>query len=179
MRNELRKKEDALVVKIPVRVQELDAKKAIDHLMGRTLLDHPPLVEYIIDEAILRPVLAAMGREWVDSGVNLCGWLDNFAAFYYRMGYSLVKFELALPFESRHLLAPDTAPYVQRDRSWTDEHHGMITSWADFERYPWPKVEDYDFAPAGWDGVDAFARGRSVREAFRPDVIRRFMPCAV
>ena len=85
--------------------QHMDAKAAIDHLMGRKQLDRPPLVEYIVDEAIMRPVLAQMGRTWVDSNADLTGWLDNFSAFYQGMGYSLVKFELALPFASHHLLA--------------------------------------------------------------------------
>ena len=132
---------------MPTRTENPDARRAVEHLMGRVQLERPPLVEYIVDEAIIRPVLAQMGRAWVDSSADLTAWLDNFAAFYHQMGYSLVKFELALPFATRHLLAPDTAPYVQRDRAWSDQHHGVINSWADFERYPWPKVEAFDFSP--------------------------------
>ncbi len=124
-----------------------DSKAAIDHLMGKVRLERPPLVEYIVDESILRPVLEQMNRPWVSSVADLAGWLDNFAAFFRGMGYSLIKFELALPFETHHLLAPDTAPYVQRDRSWSNQHQGMIQSWSDFENYPWPKVEDFDFSP--------------------------------
>ena len=29
---------------------------------------------------------------------------------------------------------------------WADEHHGVISTWEDFERYPWPKVEEADFS---------------------------------
>lgn len=134
-------------MKLPDIKEHVDAAEAVDHLMGRRQLARPPLVEYIVDEAIMRPVLAQMGREWVDSGASLPGWLDNFTAFYRELGYSLVKFELALPFASHHLLAPDTAPHVQRDRSWNDQHHGVISSWADFDQYAWPKVEDFDFSP--------------------------------
>jgi uroporphyrinogen decarboxylase len=139
--------EDILAIEIPVIREAPDAASAIDALMGRKQLAHPPLVEYIVDESIMRPVLDRMGRTWVDSGADLTGWLDNFAAFFRAMGYSLIKFELVLPFESRHLLAPDTAPFVQRDRSWSDQHHGTISSWAEFESFPWPKVEDFDFSP--------------------------------
>ncbi len=134
-------------MQIPLYPPTPDSTAAISHLMGKAHLERPPLVEYIVDEAILRPVLEQMGRPWVSSPADLPGWLDNFAAFFRGLGYSLIKFELALPFESRHLLAPDTAPYVQRDRSWSDQHQGVIASWADFERYPWPRVEDFDFSP--------------------------------
>jgi len=135
-----------LLTELPLRREEPDAESAIDGLLGRKTLSRPPLVEYIVDESIMRPVLERMGRTWVDSRFNPTGWLDNFAAFFRAMGYSLVKFELALPFESRHLTAPDTAPFVQRDRSWSDQHHGTIRNWAEFENYPWPSVEDFDFS---------------------------------
>jgi uroporphyrinogen decarboxylase len=120
-----------------------DANQAIDHLMGRVQLARPPLVEYIVDETVMRPVLESLGRDWAS---DLPGWLDNFAAFWRAMGYSLVKFEQALPFESMHLVAPDPTPFAQKDRAWSDQHSGAISSWADFERYPWPKVEDFDFS---------------------------------
>lgn len=130
-----------------VRFSPPDAARAIDHLMGRAHLGRPPLIEYIVDEAVIRPILERMGCTWVTSAANLTGWADAFAAFYHQMGYSLVKFECALPFESHHLLAPDTAANTRRDRSWSDQHTGVITSWVDFERYPWPRVEDFDFSP--------------------------------
>lgn len=44
------------------------------------------------------------------------------------------------------LTAPDTAAELARtQRSWEDEHHGPIGSWADFEQYPWPQVSDSAF----------------------------------
>lgn len=131
---------------LPLHHPQPDASRAIDYLLGRTSLDRPPLVEYIVDEAVMRPILTELGRPWASGAADPDGWLDNFAAFFWHMGYSLVKFEQALPFESHHLLAPDTARNVQKDRAWSDQHAGVITSWADFERYPWPKIEDFDFS---------------------------------
>jgi uroporphyrinogen decarboxylase len=40
---------------------------------------------------------------------------------------------------------PDAAPGSEKERSWPDEHHGTIQTWEDFEKYPWPKVADFDF----------------------------------
>src|SRR5512142_2711838 len=113
-------------MKLPLNPPTPNSQAAIDHLMGKVHLERPPLVEYIVDESILRPVLGQMDRPWVSSAADLTGWLDNFAAFFRGLGYSLIKFELSLPFESRHLLAPDTARTVQRDRSWSDQHQGVI-----------------------------------------------------
>lgn len=35
-------------------------------------------------------------------------------------------------------------------RSWTDEHKGPINSWEDFEKYPWPKPENFTTATIEW-----------------------------
>lgn len=128
---------------LPLAHPKPDAAQAMDMLMGRIPEDRPPLVEYLVDESILRPVLEMMGRTWT---LETHGWLENFAAFFQGLGYSLIKFELALPFETHHLLAVDTAN-SQRERAWSDEHTGMIRCWEDFEHYPWPKVADFDFSP--------------------------------
>lgn len=34
--------------------------------------------------------------------------------------------------------------------AWENEHEGVIASWADFERFPWPRVEDVDFGQVEW-----------------------------
>jgi uroporphyrinogen decarboxylase len=63
------------------------------------------------------------------------------------MGYDFVRFELSLALPERKQLIADAAPNVMKDRAWSDEHHGAIETWDDFERYPWPRVEDFDFFP--------------------------------
>lgn len=135
---------------LPLKNPQPDAQRAIDFLMGQGRLARPPLVEYIVDEAILRPVVEGLlGRAWASpSGAPgaLEAYLANFVEFYYRLGYSLVKFEQSLAFPSHHLLAADTAPNVDRARAWNDQHRGAITSWDDLERYAWPEVAEFDFS---------------------------------
>ncbi len=63
------------------------------------------------------------------------------------MGYDFVRFEESLPLPEKKLLAADPAPQSSKDRAWADEHNGAIMSWEDFETYPWPKVEEFDFFP--------------------------------
>jgi len=33
---------------------------------------------------------------------------------------------------------------VERERSWAQEHKGVITNWEEFERFPWPSAEEFD-----------------------------------
>ena len=35
-------------------------------------------------------------------------------------------------------------------RTWIEEHAGPIRSWEDFERYPWPRLENVDTRPLEW-----------------------------
>lgn len=134
---------------IPLTRPRPDAKEFIDIVMGRVKSPRVPLVEYIVDETVLRPVLTGvLGREWTAHGpdrASQAAYWDNFIAFWHGLGYDNVRFETGLRFPMDVLLAPDSAPGVHKQRAWADEHRGPIMTWDDFERYPWPRVEDLDF----------------------------------
>ncbi|MFA0741503.1 MAG: hypothetical protein DFNUSKGM_001614 [Candidatus Fervidibacter sacchari] len=134
---------------VPVKNPKPNAQEFIDILMGRMPQRRTPLVEYIVDDFVMRPIVVnLLGREWVTprgDRESLKAYLDNFIEFWYRMGYDFVRIEIGLPFRENRLVAPD--PASTKQRAWVDEHHGAISSWEDFERYPWPRVEDIDFFP--------------------------------
>ena len=136
---------------LPVSHPTPDATRFVNTLMGRVQTSRPPLVEYLVDDALREPITVdLLGRQWADYGPDRESqkrYLDNFVEFWYRMGYDFVRFEQGLPFQRNQLLTADTAVGSSKVRSWADEHHGAITSWEDFERYPWPKLEDFDFSP--------------------------------
>ena len=136
---------------IPVRDPRPDAGRFIDILMGRVRRDVPPLVEYLVDDVVMKPIVTdLLGRQWVarvDGRAAQKAHLDNFVEFWYRMGYDFVRFERGLGFDVKRVLAPDTAPTSTKQRAWADEHHGSIQNWADYERYPWPTVSEMDFFP--------------------------------
>jgi uroporphyrinogen decarboxylase len=119
--------------------------------MGRAKGSRTPLVEYLVDEIVMRPVMTdVLGREWAPWNTERetqRRWLDNFIQFWYRLGYDFVRFERSLDFRKNSLTIPDTAPGSTKLRGWADEHRGTIMSWADFDRYPWPTVEGMDFYP--------------------------------
>lgn len=137
---------------LPLRNPQPDGGRFVRTLLGQTQPARPPSFEYIADgERIIRPVTTAMlGRPWVIAGADRASQaaaLDNFMAFWYYLGYDVIKFERGLPWALTGVNAPDTATGGASQRGWADEHGGSIRSWADFERYPWPTIEQMDFFP--------------------------------
>lgn len=134
---------------LPVRNPRPDGRGFAEHLMGQRA-GPPPLVEYLVDEAVMKPVVTGLlGRSWSDFGPDRRAqeaWLDNFISFWHRLGYDVVRFEAGLPFVEPKAGAADPTARTGR-REWADEHRGAVRTWEDFERYPWPRVEDVDFFP--------------------------------
>ncbi|MFB3895612.1 MAG: uroporphyrinogen decarboxylase family protein [bacterium] len=136
---------------LPVGKPKPNSKEFIDILRGKSKSVRVPLVEYLVDDVLMKPIVTKMlNRQWIaDLGTpdSQQANLDNFIQFWYRMGYDFVRFECGLPFPVHQVMAEDTTLGQNRQRAWSDEHQGSITSWSEFESYPWPKVEEYDFSP--------------------------------
>jgi uroporphyrinogen decarboxylase len=136
---------------LPLKQPHPNAAEFIAILTGRTRSTRVPLVEYLVDDIVMKPIMTnVLGREWAVAGADRDSqkaMLDNFVQFWYRMGYDFVRFERGLPFEEQHFFAPDPTLGDDKQRSWPDEHHGAIMTWEDFEKYQWPRVEDFDFFP--------------------------------
>lgn len=134
---------------IPLQKPRPDAARFTGALMGTLHPERPPLVEYLVDDVLMRPIVQdLLGRAWVAEGSERASqraYLDNFIEFWYRLGYDFVRFERSLPFPMHQSIAADPVPGSDKARAWADQHQGMIRTWDDFERYPWPRVEDYDF----------------------------------
>lgn len=137
---------------VPLSDPQPDCRRFIEALMGQRHVDRPPLVEYLVDASLMRRVVQDMlGREWVDPAPgdrpSQAAYWDNFTEFWRRMGYDFVRLEIALPFSRHSIVTDDTAPGATSSRAWADQHRGTISSWDDFEQYPWPRLEDMDFGP--------------------------------
>jgi len=136
---------------LPLRRPRPDANRFINLLLGRDRTERPPLVEYIVDEAVMRPVVEGLlGRPWAARGNDRASQeacLDNVIAFWHGLGYDAVRFEAGLPFPENRLVSGEPERETGQPRSWADEHHGLIATWDDFERYPWPEVAAFDFSP--------------------------------
>ena len=140
-----------MATSLPLTSPRPDAGEFIDILLGRVRGGRVPLVEYIVDDAVLRPVVeSVLGRAWVAGpagGRPGQAWLDNFIAFWHGLGYDCVRFERGLPFEEPKIAGGDASMTGSGGtRAWADEHRGAVTSWQDFERYPWPDAGSFDFS---------------------------------
>jgi len=136
---------------VPVTKPAPDCKRFISSLMGEAKPKRPPLIEYIVDEAVRRPITTdLLGRRWVSpepgGRAGQAAYWDNFIEFWYRMGYDFVRLEIGLPLPRPVIQGADCTTLAQT-RGWADEHHGAIESQADFDSYAWPDVEAMDFFP--------------------------------
>jgi uroporphyrinogen decarboxylase len=129
---------------LPLDRARPDAARFIDVVMGRRRVERPPLVEYLVDEAVRKPIVTGLlGRAWVDPApgdrAGLRAYLDTFIDFWRALGYDFVRFEESLPFVENELIGVDM---TQRGgtRHWRDMKRGSISSWEDFEHYRWPAI---------------------------------------
>ncbi|GAB4322298.1 MAG: hypothetical protein Kow0059_17310 [Candidatus Sumerlaeia bacterium] len=111
--------------------------------------DGVPLLELGIDAGIKAALLGRPIRTVADD-----------IEFMRLMGYDFIKIQPRIKFtlnrRSASPAAESGAPGYRNapDRAWAAEHDGVITSWEDFEQYPWPRKQDIDYS--------AFERARAV-----------------
>jgi len=125
-----------------------DSEYFINFLMGQAV-GKPPLVEYLVDDVVMQPVVTEkLGRTWQDFTSNRreqTQYLDNFIQFWYQLGYDFVRFEQNAGFPTQQVALADTARNSKKIRMWAEQHNGLIKTWDDFENYPFPRIQDFDY----------------------------------
>ena len=137
-------------MRLPIQHPRPDGGEFIGILMGHGSASRVPLVEYIVDDVVMRPIATGLlQREWVPWGRDRSQrrrYLDTLIGFWHAMGYDFLRYEQSLPFAERTEIIPDAAPGSDKERSWPDEHRGSIMNREDFEGYRWPSVDEFDFS---------------------------------
>lgn len=100
--------------------------------------DWVPLAEFGIDRAVMEDILGPR-----QSGEGSEAWVTR---FWQRMGFDYVTVGTGVTFPHATRVTADTALRSAGQRSWMEESKGPITSWEEFERYPWPEVTPEAFA---------------------------------
>jgi uroporphyrinogen decarboxylase len=78
------------------------------------------------------------------SGID--DYLNKLLRFQLMMGYDYLPIQIQPQLPRTNVLSGnDTAILAKEKRNWVDEHHGMVTSWEEFEKYPWPEPGATDF----------------------------------
>jgi len=149
---------------VPLKKPEPNIDRFLKTMSGEIIPEKPPMCEYLIDDALMRPILEnMMGRKWIEKSEKqeymggqmdfskdnleiINAWLDNQIAFWYYMGYDYVRVEVSLPLPAVSLVINDTATGNEEHvRAWQGMDDGPITDWESFEKYPWPEITDDNF----------------------------------
>lgn len=158
------------MIKLPFKKPNTDFDELVKVLNGETLPKSVYLVELGIDEEIIKYIiesffgeeyhyspLTSRGKESIKETLNRIGSKENIklskkyykqtANFYHLMGYSyLPYFEYDHCFRqiffSQEISSKDTASLSRGQRDWAQEGYGLISSWKDFEDFPWDAARD-------------------------------------
>lgn len=108
--------------------------------------DRVPFVELFADQEIIEavtgerlPPATAEDRELRER------YLRRGLRFQYELGYDYVAANVVVNLRFDWLKSEDTAELKRDQRTWINESDGVITSWEDFEKYPFPKPEEIDY----------------------------------
>ena len=151
-------------LKVPLKNPRPDISNFLSGIKGEITPVKPLMCEYLIDDALMKTILVDyLGRNWIEKSEKteymggqmeftledmsiMNKWLDNQIAFWYHMGYDYVRVEVSTPLPAVSLITKDTAIGNQdHNRAWQGLDKGPIQTWEDFERYPWPSVNDDSF----------------------------------
>lgn len=112
-----------------------------------------PLIELFADREIMEAVIGEpipVARP-DQKDLRQLAW-DRTIKFWYQTGYDYVTVSAGVPLQYQKITAEDTAALKRDQRTWDDENAGMIMSWEDFERYPWPTPEQIDYSAIEYIG---------------------------
>jgi len=113
----------------------------LEAVFARRVPDRVPFIELFVDE----PVMVAVRGAPFSSDAD--GYARDLAEYYYRMGYDYVPCATSFGFPYKSTAVADTAALAMRERAWMDENRGMVETWEDFDRYPWPTPTDECYRP--------------------------------
>ena len=122
-------------LKVPLSKPRPDYEVFLKSVLTDYEPDRPRLVEYLVNAPVMKAVIDMMSRQWVDPGPDIDSrkaYFDNFIAFWYHLGYDFVRLELAMDFPR------PSRPGGDAGRVYAETGVGSITSWDEYEKYPWP-----------------------------------------
>ncbi len=142
-------------MRIPLKNPRPDIENFKKAILREKAPERPPFVELHIDKEIVQEIVETkLDREWVspttDDRKAQAACLRNYIAVHYRLGDDFVRltgqfrFSSGLHFTSEMREVTDTASLSRGERQWTEEGAGAISSWEDFEKYPWPSLDEVD-----------------------------------
>jgi uroporphyrinogen decarboxylase len=107
-------------------------------------LERVPLLELFADPEIIANMMNVRYAPPADQ-LERERWTEIVVQFWYRLGYDAVRLGVGLDPPHKTIPAADTARLQRAQRDWQNDHEGLIATWDDYERYPWPDADAADF----------------------------------
>jgi len=113
-------------------------KKVILH-QGES--DRLPFYEHYVDDEVIESISGqAITKLDLSNESDIKRYVDILIQFYLTQGYDYVPLERFLELPRNNIVkGDDTAVLSRNEREWQDENEGVITTWDEFDKYPWPK----------------------------------------
>lgn len=132
----------------PIKNPRPDIKRFVDTITGKTIPSKPLFAELFLDYEITAAIgKDYLGIDWVhpsESKASAEMYWNNTIEVYYRLGYDYVRISGGIDFPGKNRVSDDTAALSKGKRGWSEEGTGIISSWEDFEKYPWPSLDKAD-----------------------------------
>ena len=137
------------MLKVPLKNPKPDFEEFKRVIKGERKAKRVHFVELLADQEIINFIIENFLKEKVItfSSKTKKSFLKQQINWWYRMGYDYIRLGGGLEFSGKERRTEDTALLSRKERSWVEEGKGVIGSWEDFEKYPWPDVNKIDYSP--------------------------------
>ena len=144
---------------VKLRKPQPDREEFRQVVLRQKVLSRVPLFELHLDQEVIKYFTENLfGGKWVEPSEAKDRKaqekvLENNILCWHRLGYDYLRlsgdfrFSASLQFASKRRNADDTAGLSRGTRRWVEEGKGAITSWEDFEKFPWPRLDDFNLWP--------------------------------
>jgi uroporphyrinogen decarboxylase len=144
-----------LAMRVPLENPGPDIEGFRQVILRQKTPERPPFVELHIDKEVVKAISEKLlNMKWVEPSADHKesqeASIRNYIECHYRMGYDFIRltgqfrFSAGLHFPSKIREGQDTAFLSRGQRAWVEEGAGVIGSWEDFEKYPWPSLDKVD-----------------------------------
>jgi len=137
-------------LKVPLKNPKLNFEEFRRVIKGEKRANKVHFVELLFDPEIISFIIKNfLGEEPITwSSETRKKFLKQRINFWYRMGYDYARIVVGdgIQFSSKARKTEDTALLSRGERNWVEEGKGIISSWGDFEEYPWPNPDKVNYS---------------------------------
>ena len=136
------------MLKVPLKSPEPDFEGFKRVIKGERKAKRVYFVELLFDQEIIDFIIKNfLGEEPITlSSKTKEDFLKQQINFWQRMGYDYIRVSGGLEFPGKDRKTEDTALLSRKERSWVEEGKGVINSWEDLEKYPWPDINKVEYS---------------------------------